>query len=287
MSDHRRGVLCIVGAALLWSTGGVGIKAVAAPPLTVACARSAVAALALYGWFRPRIWRWTPAFLLTVVSYAACLTTFVVATKWTSAANAIFLQYSGVAWVLLLAPLVLHEPLRPADIAATALAFAGMALFFVGELDGGGRAGNRIALLSGVCYAALVLALRHQRDDGAEAAVTYGNVLAATALAPFAAPGTALPAASVAILVLLGVFQIGGAYVLFVRGLRHVPAVQASLVGMLEPVANPVWVVLLLGEVPRATSIAGGLVVLSAIAWRTAVVPTRDSVSGRKREASV
>jgi len=271
-SSDRRGVLAVVGAALLWSTGGVGIKAVDAGPLTVACARSAVAAVALLVWLRPRVWRWTPAFLLAVASYAACLTTFVVATKWTSAANAIFLQYSGVVWVLLLAPLVLGEPLRSADVGAIAVAFAGMGLFFVGELDAGSRAGNEVALVSGVCFAALVLALRSQRDGGAEAAVTYGNVLAAVVLAPFAVPAHAPSAASAAILVLLGVFQIGGAYALFVRGLRDVPATQASLIGMLEPVANPVWVFLLLGEVPRPASIAGGLVVLGAIAWRTIVV---------------
>jgi drug/metabolite transporter (DMT)-like permease len=114
-----------------------------------------------------------------------------------------------------------------------------------------------------------VLSLRGQRDGGAEAAVTWGNVLAALALAPFARPDAPLDARSVVILVLLGVFQIGAAYALFVRGLRDVSATQASLVGMLEPVANPIWVFLLLGEAPRPTSIAGGLVVLGAVAWRT------------------
>jgi DME family drug/metabolite transporter len=261
-------MLCVAGAALLWSTGGVGIKAIAAPPLTVACCRSAVAAVALFVFLRPRAWRWTPAFLVATVSYAACLTTFVVATKWTAAANAIFLQYSGVVWVLLLSPLVLREPLRAADAAAIGLAFVGMALFFVGQLDPRGRAGDRAALVSGVCFAALVLALRHEREAGAEAAVVWGNVLVAVVLLPFAEV-RGMPATSVVIVVLLGVFQIAAAYTLFVRGLRDVPATRASLVGMLEPIANPVWVLLVLGERPRTTAIAGGLVVLGAIAWRT------------------
>ena len=275
MSDARRGSLCVAGAALLWSTGGIGIKAVTAPPLTVACYRSAVAAVVLLLLFRPRGWRWTPTFLVALVSYAACLTTFVVATRWTSAANAIFLQYSGVVWVLLLSPLVLREALRAADVAAVGLAFAGMGLFFVGELDPHGQAGDRVALLSGVCFAALVLSLRRERDVGAEAAVTYGNVLAAVVLLPFAVSVSTLPASSVAILVLLGVFQIGGAYALFVHGLRHLPATQAALVGMLEPVANPLWVFLVLGERPRATSVLGGLIVLAAIAWRASRPETR------------
>ena len=103
-SAERRGALLVLGAALLWSTGGVGIKAVAEGPLKVAFYRSAFAALALLLFFRPKLPRFTPGFLVALASYAACLTSFVVATKWTTAANAIFLQYSGVVWVLLLSP---------------------------------------------------------------------------------------------------------------------------------------------------------------------------------------
>jgi drug/metabolite transporter, DME family len=272
MTASARGILYVVGAALLWSAGGVGIKAVQAGPLTVACVRSAVAAVALWLWFRPRLGRVTPALVGGVVAAASCVTTFVIATKWTSAANAIFLQYSGVVWVLLLAPRLLGEPRRGEDFVAVAVAFGGMALFFVGELTPGDLAGNLVAVLSGVCYAGLVLALRHQRDDAAPAVITWGNALTAVALAPFAMPDRPLPAASLAILLLLGTFQLGLAYVLFVRGLRDVPAVQASLVGMLEPVANPIWVFLLLGDAPRPSAVAGGVVVLGAIAWRTVAV---------------
>src|SRR5438105_43602 len=115
MTSQKKGILLVAAAALLWSTGGTGIKLIDEPPLKIAFYRSATAAVALLLLFRPRTWRWTPAFLVGIVSYAACLTTFVLATKWTSAANAIFLQYCGVVWVLLLSPLVLREPLRGRD----------------------------------------------------------------------------------------------------------------------------------------------------------------------------
>jgi len=269
MSTHRRGILCVAGAALLWSTSGAGIKAVAAPALTVAGVRSAVAAVALYAWFRPRVWRWSPTFVLAVASYAAVLTTFVVATKWTSAANAIFLQYSGVVWVMLLSPLVVGEPLRAADAVAVAVAFGGMALFFVGRFEARGYAGELMALLSSVFFAVLVLALRRERGGGSEAVVTYGNVLAAAALLPFVKDQLAVTPRAAVILGLLGFVQIGGAYALFVSGLRHVTATQASLMGMLEPVSNPIWVFLFLGERPGAFSILGGAIVLGAIGWRT------------------
>ncbi len=268
-ADERSGILLVLGAALLWSTGGVAIKALADGPLKVACYRSAVAAVVLLLHFRPRGWRWTPAFVVAVMSYAGCITTFVVATKWTTAANAIFLQYSGAVWVLLLSPVVLGEPLRARDAGAVGVALVGMCLFFVGDLELRGQAGNLVALASGLFFAALVLALRRERDAGAAAAATYGNVLTAAALLPFVAAEPALTARSAALLLFLGAVQLAGGYMLFVRGLRHVPATLASLAGMLEPIANPVWVFLLLGEMPRATSIAGGLVVVGAIAWRT------------------
>lgn len=269
MNAERRGLLLVAAAALLWSTGGIGIKWLSEPPLVIAFYRSATAAVALLILFRPRVWRWTPAFLLGLVSYAACLTTFVLATKWTSAANAIFLQYCGVVWVLIASPLVLREPFRRRDAIAVAIAFVGMLLFFVGRFESRDFRGEIAALVSSVCFAALVLALRRERGSGAEAVVTYGNVLAALVLLPFVRADLAVPARSAVVLVLLGVVQIGVAYALFVQGLKHVTATEAALIGMLEPIANPVWVFLFLGEKPSGFSILGGAIVLSAIAWRT------------------
>jgi len=269
MTSERKGILLVAAAALLWSTGGIGIKALPEPPLKIAFYRSATAAVALFALFRPRTWRWTPAFLVGIVSYAACLTTFVLATKWTSAANAIFLQYCGVVWVLLLSPLVLREPFRARDAGAVGIALAGMLLFFLGRFESRGYAGELSALASSLFFATLVLALRRERGGGAEAVVTYGNVLAALALFPVVAGDLAVSPRAAAVLAFLGFVQIAGAYALFVRGLRHVTATQAALVGMLEPIANPIWVFLFLGERPGVYSLAGGAVVLGAVAWRT------------------
>ncbi len=269
MTSEHKGLLLVAAAALLWSTGGIGIKALGEPPLVIAWYRSAFAAVALILLFRPRVWRWTAPFLIGLVSYAACLTTFVLATKWTSAANAIFIQYSGVVWVLLASPLVLREPLRRRDAAAVAVAFVGMALFFVGRFEARGFRGELTALASSLFFATLVLALRRERGRAAEAVVTWGNVLAALCLLPFVAGDLDVPPRSAAILAFLGVFQIGGAYALFVSGLKHVTATEASLMGMLEPIANPIWVFLFIGERPTRYSLAGGAIVLGAIAWRT------------------
>jgi drug/metabolite transporter (DMT)-like permease len=273
MTDRTRGTLFIVAASILWSTGGIGIKAVADSGLKVTFYRSLFAAIALMlvlgrnVWGR-RQWKSTPAFIFGIISYAACLTAFVIATKWTTAANAIFLQYAGVVWVLLLSPVVLREPMRARDVIAIAVAMSGMALFFVGRFETRGMAGNGMALVSSVFFAALILVLRREQR-AAQAAVTWGNVVCALAVLPFIGRDLALTPRSFAVLAFLGVFQIAIAYVLFVRGLAYVTATQASLTGMLEPVSNPIWVFLFLGEKPSAFAIAGALVVLAAIAWHT------------------
>jgi drug/metabolite transporter (DMT)-like permease len=271
--SHRNAILWVVAAALLWSTGGIGIKGIADAPLKVTFYRSLFAAIALFAVFGRDVWgrrRWksTAAFIAAIVCYGGCLTTFVVATKWTTAANAIFLQYAGVVWVLLLSPLVVREPMRMRDVVAIGVAIAGMALFFVGKFEARGMAGNAMALVSSVFFAGLILALRREHD-AAQSAVTWGNLVLALALLPFVAHDLALTPKSFGVLAFLGLFQIGLAYAFFVKGLKSVTATQASLTGMLEPVSNPVWVFLFLGERPSPFAIAGGAIVLAAIAWHT------------------
>lgn len=269
--NGRKGVLFILLAALLWSSGGIGIKAVDASPLAISMWRSAFASVTLFLVRRPRF-HFTLGFLLSIASYAACLLCFVTATKWTTAANAIFLQYSGVIWVMLFSPALLGEQRTRRDIIAIAVSLAGMALFFVGRFELSGVRGNLMALLSGVFFAALILSLRRQREEGAdEASVSYGNLLLAIVLTPFVARSgeLRLDTRSFLILAALGVLQIALAYFFFVRGLRHVTATHASLTGMIEPVANPLWVFLFLGERPGAFAVLGGCIVLAAVAWRT------------------
>ena len=270
MSPRRTGASFIVLAALLWSSGGLGIKAVSEGPIAVSFYRSLFAAITLLVLFNRQVlaFRFSVSFVAAVVSYAACLLTFVIATKWTTAANAIFLQYAGVVWVLLLSPIVLKEPMRRRDVLAVSAAFAGMALFFIGRFEPRGMAGNAMALLSSVFFATLILALRRE-PNASRAAVTWGNLLLAVALAPFVLNEGRPGSRALLVLVLLGIFQIGFAYAAFVRGLQHVTATEASLIGMLEPVANPVWVLLILGETPSKFAMAGAAIVLAAVAWHT------------------
>lgn len=269
MTPRTRGIAFIAFAALLWSTGGIGIKYVADAALKVTFYRSVFAAITLFLVFpkHARV-RPTPAFVIAIVGYGACLTTFVVATRLTTAANAIFLQYAGVVWVLLLAPIVLREKMQRRDAIAIVVAMTGMALFFVGKFEARGMSGNAMALVSSIFFATMILALRREHEKS-RAAVTWGNVVLAVALFPFVKNDLALTRTSLMALLFLGIFQIGLAYAFFVRGLQHLSATQASLTGMLEPVANPIWVLLFIGEKPSVFAIAGGVIVLMAIGWHT------------------
>ncbi len=267
----RRAVLAVAGAAILWSTGGLFIKVAPMPALAVACGRSLIAGVFYLVVLRPnlRAARWG-----TTAAYAACIVTFVSATKLTTAANAIFLQYTGPAYVLVLSPLLLDEPFRPVDAACVALSLAGMSLFFVGKVETGQFLGNLLAVASGVFFALAIVLLRRDAKAGrgdAVPSVTLGNLLAAAVALPWAlqAAPAMFSARGGAVLLYLGVVQLGLAYLLFVRGVRRVPAAEASLISMLEPVLNPVWVLIGFGERPGPWAIAGGAIVVLAVLVRT------------------
>jgi drug/metabolite transporter (DMT)-like permease len=187
----------------------------------------------------------------------------------TTAANAIFLQYTGPLYVLALAPFLLKEPFRKIDAAAVAVALSGMSFFFVGRLDPGALRGNLVAVASGLFFGLTILLLRRDASGDAIPSVIAGNLAAAAIALPFAWGQLALDAKGVALVLFLGIVQMGISYVLFVRGLKTVPAAEASLLGMLEPMFNPLWAYLGLGERPSAWALLGGAIVLAAVAGRT------------------
>jgi len=267
----RRAILAVAGAALLWSSGGVFIKLAPMPALAVACGRSLVAGLFYLIALRPNL---RAARFTTAASYAACILTFVSATRLTTAANAIFLQYTGPAYVLALSPWLLREPFRGIDGVCVALSLSGMSLFFVGRIEPGQFAGNLLGIASGVFFALVVVLLRRDARGGkgdALPSTALGNLLAAAVTLPFAF--RALPQMTsgrgLFVLLYLGIVQLGIAYLLFMRGVRRVPAAEASLISTLEPIFNPLWVFIGTGERPGPWALAGGAVVVASVILRT------------------
>ncbi len=267
----------IVATAVLFSTGGAAVKAAdGMSGLQVACFRSAVAAVAL-GLMVPAARRgWTWRTLLVAVAYAATLILFVSANKLTTAANAIFLQETALVYVLLIGPVFLRERLRLLDVLTIAVFVAAIGLFFLDPSPASDTAtdpalGNLLALGSGVGWAFTIAGLRwlaraEGSGHGAAAALT-GNLVAAAVCLPFAVPVSAA-AGDWAVILYLGIVQIGIAYVLLTRAVRRVPAVQASLLLMIEPALSPVWAWVVHGEQPGPWALTGGaVIVLGTITW--------------------
>ncbi len=271
--------LRILLAAVLFSTGGAAIKATTLDAWQVASFRSGIAALAVLAMLpgSRRGWSWRTG--LVAVGYAATLTLFVQANKLTTAASTIFLQATAPVYMLAIGPLLLREPIRRRDVAFTAAIFCGMALLLLGNDAPRLTApdpvrGNILAAFSGVCWALTVSGLRWmQRRDpvrgGGEAAVAAGNVLAFAVALPFALPVVSSRPADWAIIAFLGIFQIGVAYALLTRALGHVPAFDAALLLMAEPVLNPLWAWAIHGEAPSPGSNAGGALILGATLLKT------------------
>jgi drug/metabolite transporter (DMT)-like permease len=276
-----RSRLEILAAAVLWSTGGAAIKLTGLSGWQVGAGRSAFAAAFIFLAFRSARVRPAPRLLLAAGAYAATVLLFAVANKLTTSANAIFIQDSAPLWVVLLSPVLLRERPTRGELLSIPVYGLGLGLFFLDDLSAGQVAGNFVALASGVAFALCIVGLR-KVGDGAVAAVAWGNVLAALVAAPLWASGPDATSRDLLLLAYLGVFQLGSAYALFARGVQHTPAVEASLLVLLEPVLNPVWAFLFAGERPGPWAIAGGAIVLGATAVRTALA----AVAGRRLAAA-
>ncbi len=276
-ADTTRGAFLVALAALLWSSSGLFIKVLPLGALQIACARSLVAALTIAAVVRLRGGRPFPRpdalSLACAASYAGVLILFVSATKLTTAANAIFLQFSAPIYLVFLEPRLTGRALRGRDLAAVGLCVAAMGLFFVGRLGLGSLVGNLLGVASGLCLALFSLTLKLQRDrrPGVDpiSAILLGNLLVAVLCAPAALRGFHPTLPQAGSLLYLGIFQIGLAYLLFNAGMRHLTATAAVVTGTLEAVLNPVWVFLGMGERPSPWALLGGLLILGTIGWYT------------------
>jgi drug/metabolite transporter, DME family len=277
-SSPVRNRLLLLGAAVLFSTGGAAIKATLLTPPQVACFRSAVAALVLVLILPEARRGWTWRVLPVSLAYACTLVLFVFATRLTTAANAIFLESTAPLYVLVLSPLLLREPLRRADLLFGAAVAAGLAMFFTGSERALATApnphlGNLLGAVTGLSWACTLTGLRwmgrYTREDGGLATVVAGNLIGCLATLPLAFPVHHVGAGDVLAIGYLGVFQVGLAYLLLTRAIRHVPVFEAGALLLLEPALNPVWAWLVHGERPGIWALAGGAAILLSTAAKT------------------
>src|SRR5476651_2648072 len=273
MNSTKRGRLFVLAAAVAWSTGGACVKLAA--PLSawqIAGIRSLFACVFISILVKP--WRSRPLLpsgkvMLLSLANMGMLLLYICANVRTTAANAIFLQDTAPVWVSLLSPWLLHEPFRARDLRTLFLCLIGMSLFFMDKLSAENMTGNVFALLSGVLYAVILIGMRWGRrkpaDEAAgvpqmsdsEAILVWGNLICFVAVLPFmglsglgSAGADGLPWRAVAVVAGMGAFQLGLGYYLMSKGIAEIPALEAVLLSLLEPVLSPVWALLLVGERP-------------------------------------
>ena len=271
LSEHNKGILAVFLTAILWSSGGLFIKLISLDSMELSFFRCAIAAVVFALMFRKRILKLNSLALLNSFAYAAVLILFVIATKTTTAANAIFLQSTAPIYVLIFEPLLTKTKWERINIITIVVCFLGMILFFMGDLTPGDIKGNIAALLAGVAFAAFFLGMKKNEPKYGESSIFYGNVIVALICIPFITDMNSISLQDFAMVSFLGVFQIAFAYALFSYGLKRIIAVEASIISMFEPVLNPIWVFIGYGEVPSFYAIIGGIIIMTAITVRTLI----------------
>lgn len=265
------GTLLMILSSLLWSLGGVLIKLLPWHPLVISSIRSIIAALVLYGVMRyTKVQlRFNRFALLSGVFFGLSTSFFVVSNKMTTAANAIVIQSANPVFIMLIMVLIYKQKVRRFDLMVMALCMLGITLFFFDDLSPGSSIGNILALSSAVCLgAAYVCAAKAPDQSSAMTGVLMGHLFTSMIGFPFLFTNTPDPKAeNILIMLLLGVFQLGIPYALFSVAIRRCPPLTCSIVGMIEPVASPVWVALAVGEIPGALALFGGALVIFTVLW--------------------
>ena len=281
LTNRSNGRRCIVAAAVLWSLSGVitkGLDGLDGGP--IAFYRGLFAGLVLLPLIRRSKWTFNPTLLPLALIFGAMTGLYIGAIKATTAANAIVLQYSSAVWAVPLSLLLLRERPDRRSLRGIAVAAIGIALIAAlagmnsddGPEDRNDPLGIALGLGSGLCYAAVAIIFRRLRDIDSMWLSVVGNLGGSMVLGAWllASDGSIpIPTApQFVVLFLFGAIQMAIPYVLFARGLRDVPAPEAGLLTLIEPLLNPLWVLLFIGEVPEWPTFLGGSFLLAGVALR-------------------
>jgi len=273
---HKKGLIYISLAALLWSSGGLFIKILTLDAFQISFYRSAIAAIAIIVISKANKKKLNFEFdiisVLCSLCYALVLIMFVVAAKLTKVANAIFLQFTAPIYLLILEPIFLKTKFEKKNLIALVFCFTGMVLFFFGKLELSGIQGNLIAIGSGISFALFTLFLKWKKQiHKTEDTIIYivvGNILVCLFCLPLIFNNLTIDLTQFLILLYMGIFQIGISYIIFNEGIKYISATESMIIAMLEAILSPIWVFLGVGEVPSGYAIAGSLIILITIVWR-------------------
>lgn len=267
IKSRNTALIGLVLTAVLWSTGGMLIKAVNGHPMAIASFRTLIATLVflLYKGFKLK--KLDQSGWLMAICYALTMILFVAATKMTTAANAIFLQFTASIWVAVFSKVFLKHRLRKSDLISIGIIVLSMGLFFINKFDTSSFLGNLMGLGAGLSFAGFITLASTKKEGTGIYPVIYGSILTFLVGLPFYTPAIFQPI-SVGAVLLLGIFQIGLSYVLYTKSMEFVTAVDGILIPVIEPILNPIWVMLTINEVPTIYALIGGLIMIITITLR-------------------
>jgi drug/metabolite transporter (DMT)-like permease len=266
--SRNKAIVYVFIAAILWSTNGLFIKLIDLGPMTIVGVRSAIAATMMIGLYNKNLrFKWSFPQLAGALAYSGTLILFASATKMTTAANVVLLHYTAPVFTALFGAWLLRERVSRFDWLIMVIVMGGMALFFFDEITPGGLWGNIMAIISAVTFAFMIIALRFQKSSSTLETIVLGNVINALVCSFFIIQE---PPAVVDWLPLLymGTIQIGLSFIMYCSAIKYLPALDAVLIQTVEPLLNPIWVFLIIGEVPGLWAIAGGIIVLATVTIR-------------------
>jgi len=271
------GVLAIATAAFLWSIGGLFIKVIDWNPIAIAGMRSLIASIVIFIYLKhPRINFSFPQ-IAAAVANSVTMLLFVSANKTTTAANAILLQYLAPIFTAFIGAILLKERIYKEHFLALPLVTGSMLIMFFDELNGGRLFGNVLALMSAVTFSFSFVFMRMQKDGSPLESMLLAHWLTAAVCIIISSllPLPHITLKSIASIAVLGVIQIGVSAILFSIAIKRVSAVQANLIAVIEPVFNPVWVFLVIGENPGINTLIGGVIIILAVTMASIINASR------------
>ncbi len=266
-SNKGMGILAMAATAFLWSIAGLFIKAIDWNPIAIAGMRSLVASIVIFAYLRRPVFHFSFAQTAAAITHAVTMLLFVAANKTTTAANAILLQYMAPVLTAFIGSALLKERPHAEHFIALPLVVGGMVVMFFDELGGGKLFGNLLAILSAVTFSFYFVFMRMQKDGSPLESILLSHWLTAIIciLISLFLPFPQVNLKSLSAIAVLGIVQIGLPSLLFCYAIKRVSAVSANLIAVIEPVFNPVWVFIVIGEAPGVQTLIGGLIIVLSV----------------------
>lgn len=268
MNSKNKAIIEMLTCAALWSIAGIFIKLIPWSAFAISSIRSLVAGVTLLVFIKINKYRiiFNKHTLVTGLFMGLTYTSFVLANKLTTAANAIVLQFTAPLFIVVFSALIFKQKIRRNDLVAVLCTMVGIAMFFLDKLEGGYMLGNVVAIMAGAFMGCMYMTMGNAEGEERFSAILIGQIIAFLIGLPTVItshPGFA--AGPVVCIIILGVLQLGIPYILYAKASEFCPPLACCLLGAVEPLLNPVWVFLFDGEKPGLYALIGAVIVVASV----------------------